>query len=244
MAGHSKWSNIQHRKGRQDKLRAKLFTKLVREIITSAKIGGVDPDNNPRLRRAISDAKSQNLPKERIKRGLALASDPSDVSNYSEIRYEGFMPDGVAIIVEALTENKNRTAAEIRSAFSKYGGNLGETGSVSFMFDRLGVICYPTSVVSADDLLEVVIDAGANDVESNDDVHIVYTDVESFANALEYLTKKYGNPVQSTIEWKPQNVIIIEDQEQLDNLQKLIDVLEDNEDVQNVFGNYQPSEKL
>ena len=238
MAGHSKWSNIQHRKGRQDKLRAKLFTKLVREIITSAKIGGIDPNNNPRLRTAISVAKSQNLPKERIERGLALASDPSDVSNYSEIRYEGFMPNGVAVIVEALTENKNRTAAEVRSAFSKYGGNLGETGSVSFMFDRLGVIYYPASIISADDALEVAIDAGANDVESNDDEHIIYTDVESFVNALEYLTKKYGDPAQSAIEWKPQNVIIIEDQEQIDKLQKLVDLLEDNEDVQNVFVNY------
>lgn len=241
MAGHSKWANIQHRKGRQDKVRAKLFTKLVREIITAAKIGGVDPNNNPRLRSAISAAKSQNLPKERIEKGLAQASDPSDCDNYSEIRYEGFMPGGIAVIVESLTDNKNRTAAEVRSAFSKYGGNLGETGSVSFMFDRLGVIYYPSSIASADEVLETAIEAGAEDVESDNDAHIIYTDVESFAHSLEYLTQKYGNPEQSGIEWKPQNILIIEDQEQGEKLQKFIDTLEDNDDVQNVFVNYELS---
>lgn len=238
MAGHSKWANIQHRKGRQDKVRAKLFTKLVREIITAAKMGDVDPNNNPRLRTAISAAKSQNLPKERIDRALAQASDPSDVDNYSEIRYEGFMPGGIAIIVEALTDNKNRTAAEVRSAFNKYGGNLGETGSVSFMFDRLGIIYYPVSIASSEEVLEAAIEAGADDVESDNEAHIIYISVESFTSSLDYLTQKYGDPEQSGIEWKPQNVIIIEDPEQMDKLQKFVDVLEDNDDVQNVFVNY------
>ena len=175
MAGHSKFKNIQHRKGAQDKKRAKVFTKLVREIVTAAKIGGADPGANPRLRNSISAARSQNLPKERIDKALAQASDPTSDNDYVEIRYEGFLPGGIAIIVETLTDNKNRTVSDVRSCFSKYGGNLGETGSVSFMFEHLGKIVYPLSVASADQLLSAAIEIGVKDVVSDESEHVVYT---------------------------------------------------------------------
>ncbi len=195
MAGHSKFKNIQHRKGAQDKKKAKVFTKLVREIITAAKIGGADPSSNPRLRNSISAARSQNLPKERIDRALAQASDPTSGENYTEIRYEGFFPGGIAIIVEALTDNKNRTVSDVRSAFAKYGGNLGETGSVSFMFEHLGKIVYPSSITSADQMMEAAIESGAQDVVSNEDSHSIYTSIESFSQALDYLTNKSKIPM-------------------------------------------------
>lgn len=244
MAGHSKFKNIQHRKGAQDKKRAKIFTKLVREIITAAKIGGIDINNNPRLRTAISGARSQNLPKDRIDKALAQVSDPSDTDNYTEIRYEGFVPGGIAIIVETLTDNKNRTVAEVRSAFSKYGGNLGESGSVSFMFDRVGRIEYLANLATADEIMESAIEGGANDVESSENEHIIYTDIDSFSNCLEYLSNKYGMPLESEIEWKPQNTIMIEDEEKASKLLKLIDTLEESDDVQKVFANYELSEEL
>ncbi|MDA9163494.1 YebC/PmpR family DNA-binding transcriptional regulator [Rickettsiaceae bacterium] len=244
MAGHSKFKNIQHRKGAQDKKRAKVFTKLVREIITAARIGGIDVNNNPRLRGAISAGRSQNLPKDRIDRAIDKASDPSDSDNYTEIRYEGFVPGGIAIIVETLTDNKNRTVAEVRSAFTKYGGNLGESGSVSFMFDKLGRIDYTKSVASDDDMMESAIEGGASDVVSNDDSHTIYTDIESFVGCLEYLTNKYDMPIESELEWKPQNTIMVEDEERAIKLLKLIDALEESDDVQKVFGNYEISEEL
>jgi YebC/PmpR family DNA-binding regulatory protein len=244
MAGHSKFKNIQHRKGAQDKKRAKVFTKLVREIITAAKIGGIDPHNNPRLRSGISAARSQNLPKDRIDNALAQASDPSDTDNYTEIRYEGFLPGGIAIIVETLTDNKNRTASDVRSAFSKHGGNLGESGSVSFMFDHVGRIEYTHIVASDDEMMESAIEAGANDVKSNETEHFIYTDIESFSNSLEYLSQKYGIPVEAEIEWKTQTTIMIEDEEKATKILKLIDALEESDDVQKVFGNYELSEEL
>ena len=244
MAGHSKFKNIQHRKGAQDKKRAKLFTKLVREIITAAKIGGIDIKNNPRLRSAISAARSQNLPKDRIDKALALASDPSDTNNYIEIRYEGFVPGGIAIIVETLTDNKNRTVSDVRTAFSKHGGNLGESGSVSFMFDRVGKIEYARNITPDDEMVESAIEAGANDVESKDTEHFIYTDIESFSDCLEYLSNKYGMPIESGIEWKPKNTIFVEDEEKAIKLLKLIDTLEENDDVQKVFGNYDLSEEI
>lgn len=244
MAGHSKFKNIQHRKGAQDKKRAKVFTKLVREIITAAKIGGVDIHNNPRLRSSISAARNQNLPKDRIDKALAQASDPSDTDNYTELRYEGFMSGGIAIIVETLTDNKNRTASDVRAAFSKHTGNLGETGSVSFMFDHVGMIEYPSNVASDDAMLESAIEAGASEVESSDSEHIVYTDIESFVDCLEYLNNKYGSPTESEIQWKPQTPIIIDDEEKAMKIMKLIDALEESDDVQKVFGNYELSEEL
>jgi YebC/PmpR family DNA-binding regulatory protein len=244
MAGHSKFKNIQHRKGAQDKKRAKVFTKLVREILTAAKIGGLDTNNNPRLRSAITGARSLNLPKDRIDRALQKASDPSDGDNYIEMRYEGFVPGGIAIIVETLSDNKNRAVSEVRSAFTKSGGNLGETGSVSFMFDRLGRIDYPADVASADDVMESAIESGASDVESTDTDHTIYTDIEAFAGCLEYMSNKYGAPLESEIEWKPQNSIMITDEEKAIKLLRLVDLLEESDDVQKVFGNYEISEEL
>jgi YebC/PmpR family DNA-binding regulatory protein len=196
VAGHSKFKNIQHRKGAQDKKRAKIFTKLVRDI-TSAAQYGTDSNANPRLRGAIIAARAQNLPRERIER--ALKSDANEANNFTEIRYEGFAPGGVAIIVEALTDNKNRTASEVRSAFSKYGGNLGETGSVNFMFDHVGIIHYPVSIGSAEDVLEAAIEAGASDVDSDEDSHTIYTEVSSFSDVLEFMTNKYGASDESHI---------------------------------------------
>ena len=244
MAGHSKFKNIQHRKGAQDKKRAKLFTKLVREIITAAKIGGVDASANPRLRNSISAARSQNLPRERIDRALAQASDPSDLDNYTENRYEGFVPGGIAIIVETLTDNKNRTVAEVRSAFTKYGGNLAENGSVSFMFDKVGRIEFVKTIASSDEVMESAIDARAMDVESTETEHIIYTDIESFSDCLEFLTTKYGDPIESELGWRPQNIITIDDEEKATKLLKLIDALEESDDVQKVFGNYELSEEI
>lgn len=244
MAGHSKFKNIQHRKGAQDKKRAKIFTKLVREIITAAKIGGIDVNNNPRLRSAITAARSQNLPKDRIDRALQQASDPADTDNYTEIRYEGFVPGGIAIIVETLTDNKNRTVAEVRSAFTKHGGHLGETGSVSFMFDRIGRIDYSADITSAENIMESAIESGAKDVESTDSYHTIYTDIEAFSECLEYMNKKYGQPLESEIEWKPHNTVLVTDEERATKLLKLIDALEESDDVQKVFGNYELSDEV
>lgn len=238
MAGHSKFKNIQHRKGAQDKKRAKIFTKLVREIITAAKMGGPDPSSNPRLRSAISASRSHNLPKDRIDRAISQASDPTDLDNYVENRYEGFLPGGVAFIIEALTDNKNRTAAEVRSAFNKYGGHLGETGSASFMFDRVGKIIFDKTVADDEAIMDAAIEAGADDVVSDQDCHVIFTQVEDFHNVLDFLQGKYGDPVESLIEWRPQNLIEIEDDEKLQVIAKLVDALEESDDVQNVFSNY------
>jgi len=244
MAGHSKFKNIQHRKGAQDKKRAKVFTKLVREIITAAKSGAPDPQSNPRLRNSIIAARSQNLPKERIDRAISAASDVANHENYSEIRYEGFAPGGIAIIVEALTDNKNRTAAEVRSAFTKFGGNLGETGSVSYLFDHVGVVEYPETIGSIEDVLESSIEASAKDVVTDGDSHLIYTDIENFSQCLELLSNKYGDPVESYIGWMPANTITITDKEQAEKLLRLVDTLEESDDVQKVFGNYEFSDEI
>lgn len=244
MAGHSKFKNIQHRKGAQDKKRAKAFTKLVREIITAAKIGGADPVNNPRLRNSMAAARSQNLPKERIDRAISQATDPALTDNYTEMRYEGFLPGGIAIIVETLTDNKNRTVAEVRSCFTKYGGNLGESGSVSFMFDHLGKIVYNATIANSDQVMEAAIESGAKDVISDEDEHIIYTEIESFSDCVDYLTNKFGAPLEAEIEWKPQNTVLVEDEEKANKLFKLIDAIEESDDVQKVFGNYELSEEL
>lgn len=244
MAGHSKFKNIQHRKGAQDKKRGKIFTKLVREIITAAKTGQADPNHNPRLRSALAAARAQNLPKDRIDKAISQATDPGDLDNYFEMRYEGYAPGGIAIIVEALTDNRNRTASEVRASFTKYGGNLGETGSVNFMFDHLGMIQYPASIASADSMLEAAIEAGAMDVESDELYHVIYTEIETFSDAVDLLTAKYGAPEESYIGWKPQNLIVIDDKDRAEKLLKLVDMLEDNDDVQRVFGNYELSEEV
>lgn len=244
MAGHSKFKNIQHRKGAQDKKRAKIFTRLVREIITAASLGQPDPNSNPRLRAAITAARAQNLPKERIERAISQATDPANNENYVEMRYEGFAPGGIAIIVETLTDNKNRTASDIRSAFTKFGGNLGETGSVSFMFDHVGIIQYPASIGSTDEVLENAVEANASDVESDDNYHVIYTDIDNFINCQEFLVKKYGVSEDPHIGWKPQNVIIVDNKEKAEKLLKLIDSLEESDDVQRVFCNYELSDEI
>jgi YebC/PmpR family DNA-binding regulatory protein len=237
MAGHSKFANIKHRKGAQDKKRAKIFTKLVRDIISAAKSGFPDPDQNPKLRGAIIAARAQNLPKDRIDKAIASASSDDSNDNYTEMRYEGFAPGGIAIIVETETDNKNRTASDVRAAFTKYGGNMGETGSVSFMFDHVGIIRYPVSIGSAEEVFEAALEAGASDVRSDDDYHVIYTEIAGFSDALEYLTNKYGGAEEAHIGWKPQNMIEVSE-DKAESLMKLIDALEDSDDVQQVFGNF------
>jgi YebC/PmpR family DNA-binding regulatory protein len=239
MAGHSKFKNIQHRKGAQDKRKAKIFTRAVREIITAAKSGSPDLDHNPRLRNAVISARALNLPKDRIEKAISQAQASGDDFNYIDIRYEGFASGGIAIIVEASTDNRNRTAADVRSVFSKFGGNLGETGSVSFMFDKLGFIEYDAQVASDETMLELVLELGANDVHSDDEKHIIYTNIEDFVKIVELCKVKIGNPVDSYLGWRPQNFIEPENQEKFDTVIKMIDILEDNDDVERVFTNCQ-----
>lgn len=236
MAGHSKWANIQHRKGRQDKLRSKLFSKLAKEITVAAKMGDPDPDKNPRLRLAVKEAKSVSCPKDVIDRAIKK-SIGGDAENYDEIRYEGYGPNGVAVIVEAMTDNKNRTASTVRSTFSKNGGNLGETGSVGFMFDRVGEIVYPASVGDADTVMMAAIEAGADDVQSDEDNHVIYcadSDLNEVATALE---KDLGESETTKLIWKP-NLSTELDLEGLTKLMKLLDTLEDDDDVQRVTTNF------
>ncbi len=241
MAGHSKFKNIMHRKGAQDKKRSKVFSKLSKEITVAAKMGTPDPDMNPRLRTAIAAARAQNMPKDNIER--AIKKSQQDGENYEEVRYEGFGPAGVGVIVEALTDNRNRTASEVRTIFSKNGGNLGETGSVSFMFDRVGAIEYAGDVASADDMLEAAIEAGAEDCESDDDLHTLYTDAEALHEVAKTLEDKYGDPQSARIIWKPQNNIDVDD-EKGEKLLKLLDLLEDSDDVQYVYANFEVSDEL
>lgn len=243
MAGHSKFKNIQHRKGAQDKKRAKLFTKLVREIITSAKAGMPDPEHNPRLRSAIIAARAQNLPKDRIDKAID-ASTGADAASYDEMRYEGFAPNGIAVIVEVLTDNKNRSAAEIRSAFNKAGGNLGETGSVSFMFNHVGLLEFSAEKISAETIFESALEAGAEDVQSNDDTHRIVTSVEQFAAVRDQLISELGDPLEANLTWLPTTPIEVTDAEQAEKLMKFIDVLEDNDDVQKVFTNFELSDEV
>lgn len=244
MAGHSKFKNIQHRKGAQDKKRAKLFNKLGREITVAAKLGTPDPDMNPRLRLAIQTARKENMPKDRIERAVKSGSPGGDDdANYEEIRYEGYGPAGVAVIIDALTDNRNRTASEIRTAFSKHGGSLGETNSVSFMFDQVGSIVFPVSVASADDIFVAAAEAGAQNVESDDEFHEVITDVNDFGDVNSALEAKYGEPESAGLVWKPQNTVT-PDEDAASTLLKLIDALEDSDDVQNVYANFDLDDEL
>jgi YebC/PmpR family DNA-binding regulatory protein len=242
MAGHSKFKNIQHRKGAQDKKRAKLFTKILREISSAKKSGNVDPNHNPRLRAAILLAKTQNLPKDRIEK--ALSYDASDTTNFDEIRYEGYGPASTAIIVEALTDNKNRTASDVRSSFTKFGGNLGETGSVNFMFDRLGYISYDKKIATDDDFFQKALDFGAEDIVSDDETHTAYCLVENYHNLIDKLHNAYGDSKENAIIWKPKNIVEITDIEIAKKIMKFVDALEDSDDVQNVYGNYEFSDKI
>jgi YebC/PmpR family DNA-binding regulatory protein len=242
MAGHSQFKNIMHKKGRADKARSKLFSKLAREITVSAKLGMPDPAFNPRLRAAILAARAENMPKDNIERAVKK-SQGADTESYDEIRYEGYAPGGVAVIVEALTDNRNRTAGEVRALFTKAGGNLAETGAVSFMFDHVGVVEYDAKVASADAMLEAAIDAGAEDVVSNDDGHQIFTTLDTLAAVAKALEAKFGEPRKAAMLWKPQNTIAVDD-EQGEKILKLIDALDDNEDVQNVYANFEVSDAL
>lgn len=244
MAGHSKWANIQHRKGAQDKKRAKLFSKLGKEITVAAKMGGGDPDMNPRLRLAITTARGQSMPKDRIEKAIATGTgEGADGVDYAEIRYEGYGSGGVAIIVEALTDNKNRTASSVRSTFTKFGGNLGETGSVGFMFDRVGEIVYPMDKASPDDMFEAALEAGASNVESEDEFHVIDTDPNDFAAVAEALEAKFAEPERSGLIWRP-NVGAEVSEEQAGSILKLVDALEDDDDVQSVTTNFEVSDEV
>ena len=242
MAGHSKWANIQHRKGKQDALRSKLFSKLSKEITVAAKMGDPDPEKNPRLRLAVKEAKANSMPKDNIERAIKK-SQAGDADAYEDIRYEGYGPGGVAVIVEALTDNRNRTAGEVRSYFTKAGGALAETGAVSFMFDHVGSIEYPGSVGSEDAVMEAAIEAGADDVISGEEGHEVVTTLESFAEVAKAMEAKFGEPRKSKLVWKPQNTITVDD-EAGEKILKLIGNLEDNDDVQNVYANFEISDAL
>jgi len=242
MAGHSKWANIQHRKGRQDKLRAKQFSKYSKEITVAAKMGDPDPDKNPRLRLAMKEARSNSMPKDVIERAIKK-SQGGDAENYDEIRYEGYGPSGIAIIVEALTDNRNRTASNVRSTFTKLGGNLGETGSVSFMFDRLGQVLYLAEVGDADTMLMAAIEAGAADVESGDEDHIVWCDPNDLSSVSNALEAALGESESTKLVWKPQNTTEV-DLETAEKLMRLIETLEDDDDVQSVTANFEISDEV
>jgi YebC/PmpR family DNA-binding regulatory protein len=231
-----------HRKGKQDKVRSKVFSKLAREITVAAKLGLPDPAFNPRLRAAILAARAENMPKDNIERAIKKASG-GDSENYDEMRYEGYAPGGVAVIVEALTDNHNRTAGEVRSIFTKAGGNLGTTGSVSFMFDRVGVVEFDTKVADADAMLEAAIEAGAEDVVSSEDGHQIYTAADDLGEVSKALEAKFGEPRKSALIWKPQNTIAVDD-ESGEKIIKLIEALDDNDDVQNVTVNFEVSDAL
>ncbi|MEQ8295064.1 MAG: YebC/PmpR family DNA-binding transcriptional regulator [Nitratireductor sp.] len=237
MAGHSQFKNIMHRKGRQDAARSKMFSKLAREITVAARQGMPDPDMNPRLRLAIQNAKAQSMPKDNIQRAINKASG-GDSENYEEVRYEGYGPGGVAVIVEALTDNRNRSASNVRAAFTKAGGSLGETGSVAFMWDRVGEIVYPASVGDADAVMEAAIEAGAEDIQSDEHGHTILCAFEGIGDVSKALEAALGEPESVKTIWKPQTGVPV-DEERAQSLMKLIGVLEDDDDVQNVYANFE-----
>lgn len=242
MAGHSKWANIQHRKGRQDAQRSKLFSKLSKEITVAAKMGDPDPDKNPRLRLAVKEAKAVSVPKDVIERAINKATG-GDAENYEEIRYEGYGPEGIAVIVEAMTDNRNRTASVVRSLFTKSGGNLAETGAVSFMFERKGLVSYPAAVGDADTVLMAAIEAGAEDVESSEESHDIYcdaTDLHAVSTALE---ASLGESETTKLIWKPTTTTEL-DLEGAQKLMNLINALEDDDDVQTVTANFEISDEI
>ena len=235
MAGHSHFKNIMHRKGKQDAVRAKMFSKLSREITVAAKAGLPDPDANARLRLAIQNARAESMPKDNIERAIKKAIG-GDAENFDNVRYEGYGPGGVAVIVEALTDNRNRTASNVRSLFAKYGGNLGESGSVAFMFSRVGEIVYPAAKASGDAMLEAAIDAGADDVVSDETGHTVTCAFESIGEVSSALAKAFGDATSVKIVWKPQTMAPV-DFEKAESLMKLVDSLDEDDDVQVVFSN-------
>ncbi|MCB1558654.1 MAG: YebC/PmpR family DNA-binding transcriptional regulator [Alphaproteobacteria bacterium] len=242
MAGHSQFKNIMHKKGRADAKRAKIFTKLGREIQVAAKMGGGDPSANPRLRNAIAAARAENMPNDRIKKSIDAGTGAGNTDNYEEIRYEGYAPNGVAVIVEALTDNKNRTASYVRSCFSKYGGNLGETGSVGFMFDHVGAIRYPLNVADADTMFEAALEAGADNVESDSEGHAITASTDNFIAVRDALEEKFGEAEKAELTFLP-NVMSMVDADTVETILKMVDALEDSDDVQNVITNFEVSEE-
>jgi len=242
MAGHSQFKNIMHKKGKQDALRSKLFSKLAREITVAAKTGLPDPNMNARLRAAVLAARAENMPKDNIERAIKKASG-ADAENYDEVRYEGYAPGGVAIIIEALTDNRNRTAGEVRSYFTKAGGALAETGAVSFMFDRVGLVEFDRKVASEDAVLEAALEAGAEDVASSEEAHEITTSLEGLHDIAKSLEEKFGEPKKAALIWRPQNMVAVDD-EAGEKILKLVGALEDNDDVQNVYLNAEFSDAL
>ena len=242
MAGHSQFKNIMHRKGRVDAVRSKVFSKLAREITVSAKLGLPDPAMNPRLRAAILAARADNMPKDNIERAIKKAQG-GDAESYEEIRYEGYGPGGAALIVEAMTDNRNRTASDIRSSFTKAGGNLAETGAVSFMFDRVGLVEFDPKVADADAVLEAAIEAGAEDVASTEDGHEVYCEGGSLAEVSRALEARFGEPRKAALVWRAQSTVAVDD-EAAEKLVRLVETLEDQDDVQNVFVNFEVSDAV
>jgi len=245
MAGHSQFKNIMHRKGAQDARRAKVFTKLIRELTVSAKTGQPDPNTNPRLRAAIQAARAANMSKETMERAIKRGAGGDDGANYEEVRYEGYGPGSVAIIVEGLTDNRNRTASEVRTAFSKNGGNLGETNSVSFMFDRVGLIHYGAKVADADAMFEAALEAGADNVESDaEEGHDITFAPDSLAEVRDALEAKFGPAESARLDWKPQILVPISDEAVAQALMKLLNALEDDDDVQRVNANFEIADEI
>ncbi|ARJ68035.1 transcriptional regulator [Magnetospirillum sp. ME-1] len=244
MAGHSQFKNIMHRKGAQDAKRAKVFTKLIRELTVSAKTGLPDPAMNPRLRAAIMAARAANMPKDTMERAIKRGAGGDDGTNYEEVRYEGYGPGSVAIIVEGLTDNRNRTATEVRTAFNKNGGALGETNSVSFMFDRVGAIRYPASAAGPEAMFEGALDAGADNVESDEDGHEITCAPDDLGAVRDALEAKFGTPEYARLDWKPQTTVPVADEETARTLLKLLDILEDNDDVQRVQANFEIPDEI
>lgn len=242
MAGHSKFKNIMHRKGAQDKKRSKIFSKLAKEITVAAKMGTPEPEMNPRLRTAIQAAKAQNMPKDNIERAIKKSMDAGG-ENYEEVRYEGFGVAGVGVIVEALTDNRNRTAGEVRAIFSKNGGNLGETGAVSFGFDRVGEIVFPIDVADEEAMFEAALEAGADEVVSEDEEHTLYVGADSLHEVAKILEDKFGEPNGARLIWKPQTTIEL-DEEKGETFFKMLEALEDQDDVQNVYANFEVSDEV
>jgi YebC/PmpR family DNA-binding regulatory protein len=243
MAGHSQFKNIMYRKGAQDKKRAKLFSRLSREITVAARAGLPDPDMNPSLRTAVAAARAANMPKDNIERAIKKAAGGEDEANYEEIRYEGYGPGGTAIIVEAVTDNRNRTAAEVRTAFGKHGGTLGEANSVSFLFDRVGQIVYDRDVASADQVFEAAVEAGADNVESTGEAHEITCAPDDLAAVRDALEARLGPPREAQLAWKPLSTVQVEDTE-ADSLLKLLDALDDSDDVQQVSANFEISDDV
>jgi len=242
MAGHSQFKNIMHRKGRQDAMKSKLFGKLAREITVAAKLGTPDPAMNARLRAAIIAARAENMPKDNIERAIKKAAG-NEGENFEQVRYEGYGPGGIAVIVEVLTDNRNRAAGDVRAAFTKSGGNLAETGAVSFMFDHVGVIEYDAGTASAEAMFEAALEAGADDVVSSETTHEVYAAQDRFGSVAKALEAKFGEPRKASLTWRPQNTVAIDD-EQGEKVIKLIDTLNDHDDVQHVYANFEVSDAL